>query len=347
MKISNEIKIGVISLAAIIILVIGFNFLKGKQFFNDETLLVAKYNNIQGLQPSNPVMINGMQVGSIYRIIPDKYMRDIVVEMNISKNISIPTNSIALIKANPLGTTAIEIKLGDTQQFLANKDTILTEASLGMFNEVLQKVDPVLFEVRKAVSTIDTLAYNFNTMLDPQTKNNLAATVANMNRLTASLAYTSASIQQMVNDQNSALAASMRNVNSITKNFANQNDKINSIMTNLDKTTTNVSQLELDQTVKKLNDAAEQLKQIAAKLNSKDGSIGLLLNDPKLYNNLASSGNKLNLLLDDIRINPKRYINVSVFGKKQTIQPLVTPLPDTLHAPYYVDTLPPPAVPLP
>ena len=165
MKISNEVKIGLISLISIILLVVGFNFLKGKQLFSNDTLLVGKYNNIQGLQPSNPVMINGMQVGSIYRIIPDKYMRDIVVEMNINKNINIPKNSLALIKANPLGTTNIEIKLGDAQDFLAHKDTILTEASLGIFSEVLQKVDPVLFEVRKAVSSIDTLAYNFNTCL--------------------------------------------------------------------------------------------------------------------------------------------------------------------------------------
>ena len=347
MKISNEVKIGLISLISIILLVVGFNFLKGKQLFSNDTLLVGKYNNIQGLQPSNPVMINGMQVGSIYRIIPDKYMRDIVVEMNINKNINIPKNSLALIKANPLGTTNIEIKLGDAQDFLAHKDTILTEASLGIFSEVLQKVDPVLFEVRKAVSSIDTLAYNFNTMLDTETKGNLAATMANMNRLTASLAYTSASIQKMVNDQNSELAESMRNINSITRNFANQNERIQSIMTNIDKTTANVSQLELDRTVKKLDEAAEQLRQIAAKLNSKEGSMGMLLNDPKLYNNLAASGNKLNLLLDDIRVNPKRYINVSVFGKKQSVQPLVVPLPDTIHAPYYIDTLPPPAVPLP
>ena len=184
-------------------------------------------------------------------------------------------------------------------------------------------------------------------MLDTETKGNLAATMANMNRLTASLAYTSASIQKMVNDQNSELAESMRNINSITRNFANQNERIQSIMTNIDKTTANVSQLELDRTVKKLDEAAEQLRQIAAKLNSKEGSMGMLLNDPKLYNNLAASGNKLNLLLDDIRVNPKRYINVSVFGKKQSVQPLVVPLPDTIHAPYYIDTLPPPAVPLP
>lgn len=336
MKISNEVKIGTIAIAATTILILGYNFLKGKKFFSDDTLLVAKYNNVQGLQPSNPVMINGMQVGTVYRIIPDKYMREINVELNISKNINIPKNSISLIRQNPLGTNSIDIKLGDANTYLKNKDTILTETSAGLFADALKKVDPVLFEVRKAVTTLDTLVGNVNNALDPRTKNNLQQTIANLNTMTASLVYTTASLQKILDDQNGAMAKSLKNIENITSNLASQNEKINSIVANFDKTSKNISELDLQKTLNKLDQSATDLKAITAKINSNNGSLGMLLNDTKLYNNLASTGNKLNLLVDDIRMNPKRYINISVFGKKQTAQPIMVPLPDTVHAPYYV-----------
>lgn len=337
MKISNEVKIGTIAIVATAILILGYNFLKGKKFFSDDTLLVAKYNNVQGLQPSNPVMINGMQVGTVYRIIPDIYMREINVELNISKNINIPTNSISLIKQNPLGTNSIDIKLGDAQTYLKNKDTILTETSAGLFADALKKVDPVLFEVRKAVTTIDTLVGNVNNALDPRTKNNLQQTIANLNTMTASLVATTASLQHLLNEQNGTMAKSMKNIESITSNLAAQNAKINSIVANFDKTSSNFAQIDLQKTLDKLDKSAAELKQITERINSNKGSLGMLLNDTRLYNNLASTGNKINMLVDDIRMNPKRYINVSVFGRKNTAQPIMTPLPDTIHAPYYVE----------
>lgn len=337
MKLSNEVKIGAIALLAIVLLVFGFSYLKGKKFFSADTNLVAVYNNIQGLQPSNPVTINGMEVGNVYKIIPDKYMRAIAVELNIDKKISIPINSIAIIQSNPLGSTGIEIKLGDASSFLKSKDTILTETSAGMFSEVLKKVDPVLYEVRKAVSTIDTLAGNFNNTLDPATKGNLQQSIANLNNMTASMAITSANLQRLIAAQQHAIGATIGNLNSITGNLADQKGKINNIMTNFETTSRNFSDLQVQQTMQKLDDVANDLKTLTAKLNDSKGSLGMLLNDPRLYNNLASTGNKLNLLVDDIRMNPKRYITISVFGKKQSGQPIMVPLPDTINAPYYVE----------
>lgn len=339
MKIANEVKIGGIAIAAIILLIVGFSFLKGKKLFSDDTMLIANYNNVQGLQPSNPVNINGMQVGTVYRIVPDKYMRNISVELNISKNINIPANSIAIIKSNPLGTTGVDIMLGDGASYLKNNDTIITETSQGVFSEVLKKVDPVLYEVRKAVTSIDTLVGNFNTTLDPNAKRNIGATLEHMNFATASLMGSSAALQRLLENQNGALYQSLNNMNAITRNLAAQNDKISSMMTNLNTTSANLSQLDLQRTMNKLDAAATQLQALTEKLNDTKGSLGKLLNDPSLYQNFASSGNKLNLLLDDIRLHPKRYVSISVFGKKGTPAPLVVPLPDTINSPYFIETI--------
>jgi phospholipid/cholesterol/gamma-HCH transport system substrate-binding protein len=336
-KISNETKVGAITVVSVALLILGFNFLKGKKLWSKDTMITGKYGNVQGLQNSNPVIINGLQVGTVYKIRTDKDMRDILVDINITKDIDIPKNSIAIIKANPIGTTSIEIKLGDATENLKNKDIILTETSGGIFDDVLKKVDPVLYEVRKAVSSVDTLLGNFNNILDPNARGNIAEVLANLNKVTASMVTSTASLNGLLNAQTGALAKSLNNVSAITGNFANNNDKINNVMSNLDKTTAKFADINVKKTLDTLDRAINDLKNMIGKFNNNNGTLGKLLNDPTMYQNLASSGNKLNLLLDDIRVNPKRYINVSVFGKKQNNNPLLVPLPDTLNSPYYVE----------
>ena len=337
MKISNETKVGAITVISVAVLILGFNFLKGKKLWSSDTMITGKYGNVQGLQNSNPVIINGLQVGTVYKITTEKDMREILVDLNITKDIDIPKNSIAIIKSNPLGTTSVEIKLGDAVENLKNKDIILTETSGGLFDNVLKKVDPVLYEVRKAVSSIDTLLGNFNSILDPKAKGNVAQVLANLNQVTASMVSSTASLNSLLNAQTGALAKSLNNVSSITSNFANNNEKINNVMSNLDKTTSKFATLNLNKTLDTLGRAVNELKGIISKFDNNNGTIGKLLNDPTMYKNLASSGNKLNLLLDDIRINPKRYISISVFGKKQNNNPILVPLPDTINSPYFVE----------
>lgn len=337
MKVSNETKVGAIAVVAIALLFLGFNFLKGKRLFTKSTTLYAKYDNIMGLQKSNAVFVNGLQVGTIYDIRTDKNFKSILIELNITKDVYIPVNSVAIIKSNPISTPSIEIKLGEAELHLKNKDTILTQASGGIFGDVLEKMDPVLAEVRRSVSSLDTLLGNFNKILDPGAKNNIAATLDNLNRVTASMVQSTASLNILLNTQSGALAKSLNNVSSITGNMANNNEKINRVVSNLDVATTKLSNLEIEKAVNTLNQTMNELKATVDNINSTNGTMGKLINDPTLYQNLASTGNKLNLLLDDIRVNPKRYVNISVFGKKQTSEPLKLPLPDTLNSPYYIE----------
>ena len=336
MKISNETKVGSIAVVAIAVLILGFNFLKGKKLLSHDTMIIGKYGNVQGLQNSNPIVINGLQVGTVYRITTDKDMRQIMVDMNITKDINIPKNSIAIIKGNPIGTPSIEIKLGDAVQNLKNKDTIYTEANAGIFDDVLKKVDPVLYEVRKAVSSIDTLLGKFNHILDPNASGNIASVLANLNRVTAMMVYSTASLNTLLDTRTGALSKSLNNVSTITSNFASNNEKINHVMSNLDKTSSKFAELNFKKTLDTLDRTIKDLHSIVGNFNNNNGTLGKLINDPALYQNLASTGNKLNLLLDDIRVNPKRYVNISVFGKKQNNSPLVVPTPDTLNSPYYI-----------
>ena len=334
MKISNETKIGILAAFAITLLILGFNFLKGKTFFGKSHTLYAKYSNVQGLANSNPVMINGLQVGTVYSITPDKSMKQILVNMTLTKDVDIPKNSIATINTDLLGTKSIVIHLGDATQFIPKNDTIATEPTTGIFNEILSKFDPVLGQLKHAVTSVDSVLGNFNKILDPSAKNNIGAMLENLNKTTANLITASASLNVLLNTQTGALAGTLNNLNSFTGNLSKNNDKINSLVDNLDKTAGNLSKLELEKTLNTLNSTIGDLKGTIAKLNSNTGTVGLLLNDTRLYNNLTATANKLNLLIDDLKTNPKRYVNISVFGKKNKDAGLTVPLPDTVNAPY-------------
>ena len=334
MKISNETKVGSLTVIAVVLLILGFNYLKGKNLTSDNMRFYAVFNNIQGLATSNPVVVNGKQVGTVTSADGGVDLRRIIVSITMNQKANIPRNSVAIITPSLLGTTSLEIKLGNTTDYYNDGDTLLTQASGGMFDAALEKIDPVLAQVQGAVKSLDSLMMTINGVFDPTTKNNIQGTMANLNRTTAALAVSSASLQSLLNSQTGTLAKTMENLNTFTGGLANNNEKIDRTLTNLEATTAKFSQLEIEKTLAALNNTIGELKNTIANVNSDKGTLGLLLNDTKLYNNLNATSNKLNLLLDDFRVNPKRYVNVSVFGKKDKSAPLTVPLPDTVNAPY-------------
>jgi phospholipid/cholesterol/gamma-HCH transport system substrate-binding protein len=340
-KISNEAKVGAISILAIVLFILGFNFLKGKRLFSNDMMLNATYANLQGLQNSNPVVINGLNVGKVSAIEANTDMSKLLVRLKITKDILIPNNSIAVIKTNPLGTPNVEILLGNSTSFYKSNDSIGTKPTNGMFNELLGKVDPVLGNLTSATSSADSLLTNLNTVIDKNNKANIAEMLRNFSQISTSLITTTSSLNALINSQKAAIGGTLSNVNGITENLKGNNPKINSIVGNFDKTSENIANLNLKKTLDTLDVAINNLKNLLSTLNNQNGTIGKLMNDPTLYKNLTSTANKLNLLLDDVRINPKRYINVSVFGKKQKNNALQTPLPDTLNSPYYVEKINP------
>jgi len=340
MKISNETKVGALTAIAITLLILGFNFLKGKNLTTKTMRFYAVFDNIKGLASSNAVMINGKQVGTVYSTDGGEDMRRIVVALSMTHTLNIPDNSVAIITPSLLGTTSVEIKLGNSNAFKKDGDTLTSMATSGMFDEALQKVDPVLLEVKNAVRSMDSVLQTVNGVFDPNTKNNIQEVMANLNKTTATLAISSASLQTLLNTQTGALAKTLDNVSSFTGGLKNNNAKIDQTLTNLETTTAKFSRLDVEKTLATLDVTVNELKNTISSLNSDKGTLGLLMNDTKLYNNLNATSNKLNLLLDDVRIHPKRYINVSVFGRKDKSGPLLVPVPDTVNAPYMINAVP-------
>ena len=205
---------------------------------------------------------------------------------------------------------------------------MVTTLSGGAFDEALKIINPVLYEVRNAVKSLDSVLHIITGVFDPGAKNNIKGILANLNTTTQSFALSAKSLQLLLDMENGALSSSLNNVSSFTANLNSNNEKLNSILDNAKVASAKFADINLKTTLDTLNAAVVNFKQGAEKINSKDGSLGLLLNDKALYNNLQSTANKINILIDDIRVHPKRYASISVFGKKDKGNYITAPLID-------------------
>jgi len=323
MKVSNETKVGALTAISITLLILGFNYLKGKNLFSKaNTEIYAVFQKVDGLNIANPATINGLQIGKIYEMHEkNRNLDGIVVTINLIKDIDIPKNSYATVSSDLLGASSINITLGDSKEFMKNGDTLRTQYTAGLMEGLKASISPALNSVNGTVKSLDSLLKVVGTYFDPQTKTNFHNIIANLSKTTVDL-------QKLLDAQNSTLAKSLSNVNEITGNLAKSNGKITQTLDNLEKASGKFANVKIDETLTSIQGTLNELKGVLAKANSKDGSIGLLLNDPKLYKNLESTSYKLNILLDDFRTHPKRYVNVSVFGKKDKGVPLTAPLAD-------------------
>jgi phospholipid/cholesterol/gamma-HCH transport system substrate-binding protein len=334
MTISNETKVGALTAIAIVLLILGFNFLNGKSIGGKNTRYYAVFSDIQGLANSNPVVINGKQVGNIDNTDGGKDMRRIVVQLNITEDVIIPEDAVAVIDKSLLGNVQLNIRLGNSSTPLKNNDTLRSIPSGDIMADAMKKLEPVLSQVTGVAKSLDTLLGSVNDVFDPKGRSNIKGMLENLNKTTASLAVSSASLQGLLNTQTGSLAKTLDNVSAFTGALKNSDQKLTQTMDNVAITTDKLSKLDFEKTLTTLNATITDLKNIMGKISSRDGSLGLLINDPTLYKNLNATSNKINLLLDDVRVNPKRYVNISVFGKKDKKAPLMVPLPDTVNAPY-------------
>jgi phospholipid/cholesterol/gamma-HCH transport system substrate-binding protein len=331
---SGAIKLGIIVLVAIVVMALGFNFLKGSSVLSDNQTYLARYSNIEGLALSNPIVINGLQVGTVKRIEPESNVSSIIVTLDIKRNIQIPNNSIAIIVPNPLGNPKIEIQMGNSSSILKENDTLLTLVNKGIVDDVLDRVDPVVDQVKKVTVTLDTLLKNFNSTINNRVRNDIEVTMDNLQKLSNALLETGESFKKIMDAQNGTVNKSLKHIEHITANLDNQSDNINHIISQLDKATLKMSELDFQTTLKTIEHSLITLDTAIGKLNNNDGTAGLLLNDPTLYKNLVSTSRKINTLLDDVRLHPKRYMTVSLFGKKKNNEkPLTNPIEDSVVAP--------------
>lgn len=315
MKIRKEFRIGLIFVAATGILIWGIMYLKGLELFRNRQLVYAVYERVNGLVPSNPVSINGMKVGQVKDIyFAKKDPRKIIVEMFLNIEYPIPKNSVARIfSADLMGSKGVEIVIGNSKELIRNGDTLFakTEATLG--EEVNQQLAPLKRKAEDLISSIDSIATILTQVLNENTRDNLVLAIGHVQEALRNIAHASSNLDTLVSTQRNHLANIIINVESISSNLKQNNDKIRNILTNLSNVSDSLAQARVPYTLNQVVNTIHTLNAILEKINKGEGSLGLLINDKELYKEVTKTAGDLNALLEDIKANPKKYVKVSVF----------------------------------
>ncbi|MDE6085452.1 MAG: MlaD family protein [Muribaculaceae bacterium] len=288
--------IGACVIIALAILFFGIEFLKGVNVFKPSNYYTASYTNVMGLQVSAPVSVNGFKVGQVSNI---SYEYDnpghVLVEMNLDKALKVPAGTKAIIVADLLGTATVSLDMGKETSYHNVGDRLIGETASGMMDKVSDELMP---GVTRILPTVDTLLTNVNTLVEDPA---LAASIARLDQITASVA----SMLQRVDKTLTALPGIMKNVDGITAN-------LDSVSGDLAALSSQLSKADITSTLNNVEKLTVQLNELAASLNSQNSSLGLLMHDPELYNNLTKATGSLDSLFIDIKKNPKRYISIKL-----------------------------------
>jgi len=312
-KAKNEIKIGVMVAVTITLFILGINFLRGKGLFSSEKKFYTVYSDIQGLQVSAEVRLNGLKVGAVDKITLDPN-RTIRVDFLLDKHINVPKGTIARLASSDLisGTKIINLEMTNDPSILPENSLVEGKPTEGILDNLGQQVSPLFETVNHTVVSLDTLLNTVNNIINDDTRRHLNASFASLEVGLNQLSK----LASQLNAQSGELAGVIKNANSITGNFASNNEHINKTMSNLENFSTSLNNAPIQQTVDELHKAAAGLQALVTKANDSNGSLGLLMSDKRLYTNLATTLGTLDTLLGDVKAHPAKYINVSVFGSK-------------------------------
>lgn len=292
---TKEVKIGIASIMALCVIVYGLNYLKGVSMFKPSSYFYVKYQNINGLAKSSPVFADGYRIGIVREIAYDyTHPGNVTVEVELDKDIRIPKGSSAELVSEMLGGVRMNILLANNpRESYSTGDTIP-----GLLNNgLMESVSTLMPQMEKILPKLDSILASLNTILsDPS----IPTALNSIKNTTANLEVASGQLKVLMRKDVPLLAG-----------------KLNTIGDNFVVVSSNLKEINYAATFNKIDSTLANVKLITERLNSKDNSMGLLLNDPQLYNNLNTTSANAASLLEDLRINPKRYVHFSLFGKKQ------------------------------
>lgn len=312
MKISNETKVGILAALSITVLILGFNFLKGKELFKKTKSYYAVYPKVDGLKRSNFVSVNGYEVGIVgdVLLLPQDSFK-LLVRIDVNPDIQIPANSkLKIINFDLFGNKAIEIQMGNETVYAQNGDTLIGTMESNLIASLSGIVSPLK-------DKLDIMMGHLNTLLGGESGENIQGIIENTRTLTENLAALSKRVDNfLTKEETDKLSRMLTNADDIVRNLRDQNQKVTEIMSNMDSISRDLAQADLKEAIDNANRSLAELNAALKGVNEGKGSLGKLANDEQLYNNLASSAGSLDRLLTDMQKNPKRYVHFSMFGKK-------------------------------
>jgi len=310
LKITREIKTAVLVITSILLFIWGYNYLKGKDLFNSYKFFYVEYENVEGLSPSAPITINGLIIGKVKAItLTEKGI--LLVELQIDTDFPISKTSTAVIyDASLIGGKQLAIHPNYADKSLAvSGDYLKGIIEVSLVDSLGDKVSPALAKVEKLMTSADQLVVNFNEVLDAKGKADLKKSLAELSATMEQFHKAATNANVILEENKGQLKGAVSNFNKVSDNFVKISDSLN--------------KADLGLAVRNLNATLIKVDGIMKGIESGNGTMGKLMKDDALYENLAKTSRELELLLQDVRLNPTRYVNVSVFGKKN--KPYIAP----------------------
>ena len=306
MKFTKEIKVGFLAVLGIMMSVFSYNYLKGINLFDKNRKFIVKYEKVDGLSVSNPVTMNGFKIGKVQKInFNSKNTRELLVDIIIDNDVIFPKTSLAeLYETGLIGGKAIAIipDYKNDSTIAIDGDYLKGVIKPGLTELVNQILPQVQLQIEAVMKNAEIVLQNINTLFDDETKKELKSSIEDFSNLTSSLSETSDEISKLIANNSENLTNSLSDFRSASNNIKSITDSLNS--DDIKSMTTN------------LNSLVNNLNSITTSLKNSEGTAGKLINDKSIYDNLENATNQLNRLIEDIKLNPSRYINFSVFGKK-------------------------------
>lgn len=307
MKRSREVKTAVLAIGSILLFIFGYSFLKGTNLLDKDRTFYVTYDNVQGLAKASPVTINGLMVGKVKDIVFLNQKGKLLVSFSIRKsNFKFSKNSLVRIYSSSLlGDKSLGIyPQYDPENMAVSGDTLVGSVEDDMLVAVTKALGPLEKKVNNTLTTLDVLLHSITDVLDPKTRVNLQQTIANLNTTMESLNGASNSLNTLLQDNTTKLNNTFTNLDQMATNFNSLSDSL--------------SKLETGKLFTELQNVVTHFDNITSALENGEGSMGQLLKDEQLYQNLKGASKQLDELLEDVKLNPKRYIHISVFGKNNT-----------------------------
>lgn len=324
MKISKEFKIGIIVTAAIGLFIWGFNFLKGSNLFSKKYELYAVYPKIDGLIEANPLLINGYKVGQISEIslVNDKGGYNVLVKFLLTEDVKIPKHSVArAVSSDLLGSRAVEIVYSNETEFVSSGDTLIAETEEGLKTAVSKQLAPLQAKIEGLLSSVDSVMTVVQVVLNDKTRENLSKSFESIKLAIQSLEQTAYKLDDLVASEKAKISSILTKLNTLAGMLEKNTGKIDNIISNFSTLSDSLAKSNLKSAINEADKTLAEFNKLVHQINAGQGTLGKLVKNDSLYNNLNKASEDLDKLMKDLRINPERYIHISVFGRKDKNKP--------------------------
>lgn len=315
------ILIGVLVLITTGIFVFGLNFLKGKNFFIEQDVYYVVYDRIEGLSPSSPVQLNGYNIGQVRSIEFSDYSKgNLVVKFVVEKEITLPKNSVARIFSQDLmGTKAIELIFSDSIVNALPGDTLIAQTEESLKDQVSIEMLPLKNKAEDLLKEMENAIKVINTIFNEETRNNLQQTIKQLSYTAHHLNSSSSTLDTMLLTERYRIHRLLINMESITRNFAENGRNITGLLTNIEGLSDSLKQVDFGGTFGKIDSSLMAFNTVLSSIERQEGTMGKLIYNDSLYNTLNQSTDYIGSLANDLRVNPKRYLHFSVFDLGRTM----------------------------